>query len=474
MSREATGQLIERKSGWYARITTTIDGERVRVCRALGTRNKSAASRKLARLLASENPTAEEAQRAETIAEASERVHELRLGAGVANAKNEIASLRAYAVPTIGHVIVTAASATDINQALDAAKAAGKSRQTVLHVRQRLSNVFEQLRREGIVPRNPVEDSVMPGFADEVTKERAVLEDHELVTYLAYVHPQEHWQMAILERQVAACVARMFGGLRTGDLHALRWEAFDVGAFSWGWAPRRKTKRPQRLHVPDMLRPILADWWERHGRPAEGLLFPARRGKRAGEEKRKVSHADAFRRDLKRAFGVERWNADEGKYEKARTFTPRERELFEETPYTLPVDFHSWRRAFSQALANADVNAQQASALAGHASLAAHQRYLQNADKARHVPLAALPQLTIGRLTSGSPPVPMGEPSPAADAAPTMGRVVDSGHFRATQGSEPVNDCAPLAAGASVAGFCHAGGRGFESRPPRKLLEGDP
>src|SRR5690606_29469918 len=90
-----------------------------------------------------------------------------------------------------------------------------------------------------------------------------------------------------------------------------------------------------------------------------------------------VSHADAFRRDLRRAFGIEEqvpsdrerpgrgpsgalvWRPVEG-----RELTARERELFEETDYTLPVDFHSWRRAFNQALAEAGVNAQQAQALA--------------------------------------------------------------------------------------------------------------
>lgn len=64
----------------------------------------------------------------------------------------------------------------------------------------------------------------------------------------------------------------------------------------------------------------------------------------------------------------------------------RERVLFTETPERLPVDFHSWRRAYSQALADADVNAQQASRLAGHDSLSAHQRYLQNAEKMARLP----------------------------------------------------------------------------------------
>jgi hypothetical protein len=59
--------------------------------------------------------------------------------------------------------------------------------------------------------------------------------------------------------------------------------------------------------------------------------------------KTKVRHARAFQRDLKRAFALEVWNAESRKFEStARRMTQRERENFEETPYTLPVDFHSW------------------------------------------------------------------------------------------------------------------------------------
>jgi hypothetical protein len=56
--RPRSGQLIWRKSGWVARLTVEIDGERVRVCRALGTDNKAVARRKLARLLESEDASA--------------------------------------------------------------------------------------------------------------------------------------------------------------------------------------------------------------------------------------------------------------------------------------------------------------------------------------------------------------------------------------------------------------------------------
>ena len=134
----------------------------------------------------------------------------------------------------------------------------------------------------------------------------------------------------------------------------------------------------QVLETPEMLRPILRDWWERRGRPNEGPIFATRRGKRAGTEKGKTSHAEAFRRDLERAStlvtwkvtGHERKGNPVGVWEPTagRQRTRRERQLFEPTEFTLPVDFHSWRRAYAQTLAEADVNAQQAKALTGHAS----------------------------------------------------------------------------------------------------------
>lgn len=96
---------------------------------------------------------------------------------------------------------------------------------------------------------------------------------------------------------------------------------------------------------------ILRDWWERHGRATGGLVFPTLRGKAAGKaEKQGVSHAKAFRRDLRRAFGLDAWNPERPQ---GREMTARERELLEGTDAVRPVDFHSWRRAFNQALADA-------------------------------------------------------------------------------------------------------------------------
>ena len=395
MPRERTGQLIQRKAGWYARVWTIVDGERVRVCRALGTQNKIVAKRKLAKLLAADDATTEDPKRPETFAEAADRVYQARIAErpGEKGPREELAQLVRVAVPLIGTIPVSAVRPTDVNTVLDHAKAEGLSRQTVAHLKQRISNVFAQVKREGVRPDNPALDAEMPKYAATVVKERAVLTDAELACYLAWSHPEERYQAAVRERQTMACVSRMFGGIRTGDLHALDWSAFETeaGAFSWGLAPRQKTRRPQLLEVPAMLRPILHDWWIRAGKPVSGIVFPARRvgsrGDRVGLRRLGVSHAEAFRRDLQRAFKATRTAPQEG--------SKRWRELFEETEYTLPVDFHSWRRAFAQALADADVNVQQATALTGHASLAAHARYLRSAGKMRQLPDAALPDLDV-------------------------------------------------------------------------------
>jgi len=439
MARPRTGSLYWAKSGWRARLTVDVDGERVQKSFDLGTTDKSVARRKLKRLQAERTeqevvlaPGAVPAK-PETFREAAVRVVDAQV-LSEAERKSRTARLGRYVYPEIGPMLlreqrgknpdgtpyfVDLIRPAHLTALLETARDQGKSRQTLVHIRKDLSTIFGVLRREEVIRVNPVElvavPELLPAVAEASAKERAVLDDVELARYLAWQHPDETFQMATLERQVMACVCRMFGGLRTGDLHALRWEAFDVaeGALTWGWAPRKKTRRPQLLEVPEMLRPILRDWWERAGRPQAGLLFASRRGERAGEARIKSSHAKAFRRDLMRAFGIEVPEVTTTVRSNGRPLTKtvwkracdaagvelpltaRQRELFEETEYTLPVDFHSWRRAYSQALAEANVNEQQARGLTGHASLSAHTRYLANTAKMRALPAAALPQIEI-------------------------------------------------------------------------------
>ncbi len=73
------------------------------------------------------------------------------------------------------------------------------------------------------------------------------------------------------------------------------------------------------------------------------------------------------------------------------------------------MDFHSFRRAFSTALADAGVNAQQAMKLTGHADPRAHTRYIMNKDQPRTIPEAALPQLAWGDSATSFAMAPGGE-----------------------------------------------------------------
>jgi hypothetical protein len=67
--------------------------------------------------------------------------------------------------------------------------------------------------------------------------------------------------------------------------------------------------------------------------------------------------------------------------------------VYFENASTLPVDFHSFRRAFSTALAEAGTNVQLAMNLPAHSDPRVHARYLMKTRQMRATPDAALPQL---------------------------------------------------------------------------------
>ncbi|HKY37157.1 MAG TPA: hypothetical protein VJN18_14530 [Polyangiaceae bacterium] len=459
MPKQQEGQLIWKEGrGWYGRYYATIDGERVRVCRALKTHNKAVARRKLARLIAEGNVASEEAQRPETFEEAARRIVDAQKAAGMVTWKDRLRRLEVHAFATVGKMLPGEVRAAHVRGILEEARDGGGARESLKHLRGDMSTVLGDLWRAEEIDENVVErvevPEALPAVVEASKRERAVLTDDELVQYLAWQHPQPRFRGAVLERQTMACVARMFGGLRTSDLHAVRWESFDVagGAFAWGYAPRKKGSRlskggkPQLLTVPAMLRPILADWWQRQGRPTAGVIFPKRRGDEAIERKarKKMSHAKALRGDLGRAFGLELWHETGtdrkgnpvGFWEPGREPTQREIMLLTDTDQTARVDFHSFRRHFNQALADAGVNAQQAQALAGHSSLAAHERYLKNTSKARTIPDEALPALgvsTIGHPRLGTQSRTAEETQPANDQRKLAVGYIPAGSEAATE-----------------------------------------
>jgi len=223
---------------------------------------------------------------------------------------------------------------------------------------------------------------------DEERLPRAVLTDGEIGELVAHPHVDPEIKLLVL-------LGRCIGGLRTGDLNRLQWSNFSPG-FEVCSIVRRKTRKKRPVPVPlavtPMVRPFLDAWWRAARCPSAGVVFPARRGARAGKEKKqaKQSYAPRLRRALRVAFGLLIRQEAGGWEESDRPLTPREDELLNGSATVQPVDFHSTRRAYATALALAGVNEQQAMALTGHADSKTHRLYLE-ALNVRALPETAVP-----------------------------------------------------------------------------------
>ncbi len=285
------------------------------------------------------------------------------------------------------------------------------SQQSVKHVRAVMHRLFESARTEGLVAVNPVQGVKLPRM-NKVKKRRIILTEDEFSRFIA--SPK-----ADLELRMLSLVARCEGGMRTGDLIQWDWADVDCVHFEKCTIPRVKTATPQALAIPPILAPHLRDWWERAGKPSSGPVFPARRGKRAGDFRspRGQSFAERLRRELLRA-GVHRMppidvpatrpgaRTDLGRCADGTKLAPNPRDpLYFETERTLPIDFHSFRRSFNTALAEAGVNAQHAMLLAGHADDRTHMRYVMQTRALGSIPDAALPKLPAVLAVETSRPV---------------------------------------------------------------------
>ncbi len=413
MPRARTGTLVHPAADgiWRARVTKThADGSTTRPLYSLGTTDKALARRKLARLLALIEAGADVLDAAEG-ANTPERVREYaeawltkRQAQGIAKVSAERGNLKHHALDAIGALPLGDVTPAHVRGILEDVAAKGLKRATVEQVRGVLYRLFDDAWRAEVIEANPVARVKMPAMREE-RKERAILTDDEFSRFVACAGVD-------LELRMLSLVARCEGGMRTGDLHQWDWAMIDRVHFVECFIPRAKTRKPQPLAIPDALAPFLRGWWERAGKPESGPVFPARAGKRAGQAKRPAnSYADRLRRDLFRA-GVYRLppvqvpatrpgqRTDLGKLGEGTKLAPNPRDpLYYATPSTLPVDFHSFRRAFNTALAEAGVNVQHAMHLASHADAKVHARYVMSTRAMRTIPDAALPRLPDGPLT---------------------------------------------------------------------------
>lgn len=99
-------------------------------------------------------------------------------------------------------------------------------------------------------------------------KRRTILRDEEIAQYLACTKRTP--QLG----QLMSLVARVEGGMRTGDLNRWEWSQITTTDFTTCVVPRSKTNEPQVLEIPEVLRDRLRARWEAAGKPSAGPCLP--------------------------------------------------------------------------------------------------------------------------------------------------------------------------------------------------------
>jgi integrase len=423
MPRQRTGTLVPPGADgeWKARVTLAAeDGSTTRPLYALGTNDKALARRKLVKLVVAleagsdTGAAAEIANSAQTVKEYADAWIQKREARGVVSTSDERRNLKRHVLPRLGRLLLGDVRSAHVRTVLDEVVAkprqrlrrpspsgepdAGYSRQTVEHVRATMFRLFDAAWRDEFIETNPVARVAVPPMR-EVRKSRVILTDDEFGRLIACAAVD-------LELRMASLVARCEGGMRTGDLLRWDWTMIDRVHFSDCVVPRCKKGSPQSLPIPGVLAPFLRAWWDRGGRPESGPVFPSRKGRSAGRFKSRGNSFAARLRDALFVAGVVRLplvripathpgtRTDLGKRAAGTKLAPNPADpLYFETATTLPVDFHSFRRAYNTALAEAGVNVQQAMHLAGHSDAKTHLRYVMQTRAMGTVPDAALPSL---------------------------------------------------------------------------------
>lgn len=374
MPRKRTGELYRSSGRWFARVTVHTDGAAHRKRVDLNTEVVAVARARLARVLAGDA----EATSDETFEQAARRTQPYWVDANgkpIATAYERLSRLERYAFPVIGAWKILRVKAPQVSEVLRAAAVGGLGRSAVKHLLDDMAAVFVALWREDAIAEAaiPTRKVLIPPEAKADGRPRVVLTDDEIERFLA-------WPELPLWLRAMCLASRTLGGMRTSDLHRWDWTQVDREGWAWAEVPRPKTKSATRLVIPDVLVPVLYDWWLASGGPVRGPVFPSRRGLAKGRRQGKRSHA----RELRRAL----WEAGVRRGETRETDP-----LQTDTDETRRVDFHSFRRAYCGGLAIAGVNNQLAMALAGHRSPQTHQRYIRLVQ-ALEAPAAALPAVS--------------------------------------------------------------------------------
>lgn len=139
--------------------------------------------------------------------------------------------IRKFAEPLLGTRLAADIQPADFTEVYEAMAKTGASRTSVTHLKWDLSKCWKRLEHDGMLEVGlgaAPSKGIVPKDAKVDSRQRSVLTDPELQEYLDYRHPIAKYDAYVLERQVLCSVSRLFGGLRTGEMLNMRWEAFTI------------------------------------------------------------------------------------------------------------------------------------------------------------------------------------------------------------------------------------------------------
>lgn len=419
------GLIPTRGVGQTARLWVEEEGEKVRRTVRLGTGSKVVANARRRRILAGESP-GRVSDASESFRDAAERI----VGASTIATKGaRLSRLRRFAYPIFGDRPVGAITVVDVKDAMAemvATRVGQKLTQSVVHLKNDISAVLGELYSDGLIAENAAarvsfrkKDNTLGGKKVERVKKRPlVLSDPEFTALIARGLERQRAAGAecLGEIYMLSLASRTIGGGRGSDLHAWRYEHIDLEGWQDCFMPRPKTDKVEdesaRHAIPPEVAPFLVAWWAAHGRPTTGPVFPVRKGPRAGQHRLEMSHAQELRDAVWEAGitrplpGFHQATSDEARRALCAL------QVGQSTPPRGPLDFHSWRRAYSSATRKAPgVTLWQAMEYTDHKDAPTYQRY-HEAERVLPVPTGAIPVLPP-MLPPMSPPVPGGPESSA-------------------------------------------------------------
>jgi hypothetical protein len=426
MSTPRTGERIrylDRERTWKGRIR---EGGKRSAWTDLCTADEALAQERYDRWLMTGEAPSQKGK--ETFEHAATRIVDVQAERGEKGVKDRRARLRDFAFPRIGSVEVGRLEGHHVARVLDAmVDEDGRLSGTVLKMRSDISRVLTALVREGALGHNVAIGVELPDNALVDDRPRIVLTDDEILRFRRRGFESELDMMALFARDLA--------GHRTSDLHAADWSHFDTATWRTALVRRPKTdgdgrrkkeragaRRASRAYervvhaIPATVRAPLIAWWTAQGSPMAGPVFPLRKGPKAGQ--RKTGKGISYAEPLRAALWAEGITRPLPGFE---TATGDERRKFcalqVDTEETRAVDFHSFRRAYVTALADAGVNMQTALDLSGHTQETTSHRY--RGPRLIETPAGALPggqrkALPVAQPDPSPPPVAQ---NPAPDMA---------------------------------------------------------